>query len=150
MIGDLIHQTFDHHTDEETTMATTTPLCTLILKLHFKPIGALATGMKIDVPFDGTATSDRWEGEWAVDGVDYVTIGADGIQHLDIRGRISDGERTIKYTAIGRGTNDTGPQELLVFETADEELADLNAAVAVGFGSLDGSTLTLHVERVTA
>lgn len=131
-------------------MATTTPLCTLTVTLHFKPIGKLATGMKLDVPFDGVATSDRWDGEWSVEGVDYVTIGADGIQHLDIRGRISNGERTIKYSAIGRGTNDTGPQELLVFETADEELADLNAAVAVAFGSLDGTTLTLNVERLTA
>ena len=130
-------------------MATTTPLCTITATLHFKPIGKLATGMKIDVPFDGTATSDRWDGEWAVEGVDYVTIGADGVQQLDIRGRISNGERTIKYAAIGRGTNDTGPQELLTFETADEELADLNAAIAVAFGSIDGNQLTLHVERLT-
>ncbi|MEL6892613.1 MAG: hypothetical protein AAFP84_13515 [Actinomycetota bacterium] len=130
-------------------MATTTPLFTLTATLHFKPIGKLATGMKIDIPFDGVATSDRWEGEWAVEGVDDVTIGADGVQQLDIRGRISNGERTIKYAAIGRGTNDGGPQELLTFETADEELADLNSTIAVAFGTVEGNQLTLHVEAVT-
>jgi len=131
-------------------MATATPLCTISAKLQFNPIGMLATGMKIDVPFEGTATSDRWDGEWQVAGVDYVTIGSDGVQHLDIRGRISNGERTIKYSAIGRGTNDTGPMELLVFETADEELNDLNSTVAVAFGSLEGNKLTLNVEALSA
>ena len=131
-------------------MATTTPLCTITVTLDFKPIGKLATGMKIDVPFEGTATSDRWDGDWSVAGVDYVTIGSDGVQHLDIRGRISNGERTIKYSAIGRGTNDTGPMELLVFETADDELADLNSTVAVAFGSLEGNALTLNVEALSA
>ena len=131
-------------------MATTSPLCTINVKLQFNPIGMLATGMKIDVPFEGTATSDRWDGDWSVAGVDYVTIGSDGVQHLDIRGRISNGERTIKYSAIGRGTNDTGPMELLVFETADDELADLNSTVAVAFGSLEGNALTLNVEALSA
>ena len=131
-------------------MATTSPLCTINVKLQFNPIGILATGMKIDVPFEGTATSDRWDGDWSVAGVDYVTIGSDGVQHLDIRGRISNGERTIKYSAIGRGTNDTGPMELLVFETADDDLADLNSTVAVAFGSLEGNALTLNVEALSA
>lgn len=131
-------------------MATTSPLCTINVKLQFNPIGMLATGMKIDVPFEGTATSDRWDGDWSVAGVDYVTIGSDGVQHLDIRGRISNGERTIKYSAIGRGTNDTGPMELLVFETADDDLADLNSTVAVAFGSLEGNALTLNVEALSA
>ncbi|MEM1334505.1 MAG: hypothetical protein AAGG08_13715 [Actinomycetota bacterium] len=130
-------------------MASSTPLCTIVATLRFKPIGKLATGMKLDVPFEGVATSERWEGEWRVEGTDDVTIGADGIQQLDIRGRISNGERTIKYAAIGRGTNDTGPQELMTFETADEELADLNSTVAVAFGSIDGDQLTLHVESLT-
>lgn len=130
-------------------MATSTPLCTIIVTLDFQPIGKLATGLKIDVPFEGTATSDRWDGEWSVSGVDYVTIGADGIQQLDIRGRISDGTRTIKYSATGRGSNETGPRELLVFETADDELADLNSTIAVAFGSLEGTQLTLQVEALT-
>lgn len=130
-------------------MATTTPLCTIVATLDFTPIGKLATGMKIDVPFEGIATSDRWDGEWQVAGTDYVTIGADGVQHLDIRGRISDGARTIKYAAVGRGTNETGPQELLTFETADEDLADLNSTIAVGFGTIDGNQLTLTVEALS-
>ncbi len=126
-----------------------TPLCTIDATLHFKPIGKLATGMKLDVPFDGTATSDSWEGEWSVEGVDYVTIGADGVQQLEIRGRISNGERTISYRAIGRGTNEFGPQELLTFETADEELSLLNAAIAVAHGTIsDRNQLHLDVSRI--
>ena len=130
-------------------MATSTPLCTINITLDFKPIGRLATGMKIDVPCEGTATSARGEGEWRVEGIDFVTIGADGVQHLDVHGRITDGERTIKYTALGRGTTETGPREVLTFETADEELADLNSTVAVGFGSIEGNRLTLEVESLT-
>jgi hypothetical protein len=126
-----------------------TPLCTIDVTLDFQPIGKLPTGMKIDVPFEGTATSPHWEGEWKVQGVDYVTIGADGVQQLDIRARISDGKRSISYRATGRGTNETGPQELLTFETADDDMAWLNAAVAVAHGSIDGNKLHLDVNQIT-
>ena len=130
-------------------MSKLTPLCSIDATLHFRPIGKLATGMKIDVPFDGTATSASWDGEWSVEGVDYVTIGADGVQQLEIRGRISDGKRTIAYRAVGRGTNEGGPQELLTFETADEELSWLNSAIAVAHGTItDGTKLHLDVHRI--
>lgn len=129
-------------------MATLTSFCTIEVTLDFRPIGAVSTGMRVDVPFSGVATSSRWDGERPVEGVDYVTIGADGVQQLDIRGRIGSGAEMVAYRAIGRGTNDVGPLELIVFETANEDMADLNAAVAVAVGNLKGTTLTLDVSLV--
>ncbi len=125
-------------------MPSLTALANLELNLQFAPIGAVSAGMRLDVPFEGTATSSHWEGERPVVGVDYVTIGADGLQSLDIRGRIGEGPEAIGYRAVGRG-NKAGPQELFVFETANEDLAFLNGAVAVGFGTMDGTKLSLSL-----
>ena len=77
----------------------------------------------------------------------YVTVGADGGQILDIRGRVGEGKETVSYRATGRG-DATGPMELFLFETANEELAELNGVVAVGIGTLEGTTLTLDVKRI--
>lgn len=128
-------------------MATLTPFCTIAVELQFVPIGGVATGMRLDVPFTGSATSPNWEGELPVAGVDYVNVGAEGSQSLDIRGRIGEGRGVIGYRAIGRG-DATGPMELLVFETANEDFAHLNNAVAVATGTLDGTSLTLEVSLI--
>lgn len=128
-------------------MATLTPFCTIAVDLTFVPIGGVATGMRLDVPFSGTATSPHWDGDRPVSGVDYVNVGAEGSQSLDIRGRIGEGRSVISYRAIGRG-DATGPMELLVFETANDEFAHLNNAVAVATGTLDGQHLTLEVSLV--
>lgn len=130
-------------------MATLTPFCTITVDLDFTPIGKVGTGMRVDVPFAGVATSEHWDGERPVVGVDYVTIGSDGVQRLDIRGRIGTGGDTVSYRAIGRGTGEVDPLEAFVFETGSEELAHLNSALAVAVGSLDGATLTLAVSLVT-
>ena len=128
-------------------MATLTPFCTIAVELTFVPIGGVATGMRLDVPFSGTATSSHWEGELPVSGVDYVNVGAEGSQALDIRGRIGEGKGVISYRAIGRG-DATGPMELLMFETANPDFAHLNNAVAVAVGTLDKTNLTLEVSLV--
>jgi hypothetical protein len=85
-----------------------------------------------------------------VAGTDVVRIGSDGVQQLEIRARIGEGDDMVAYQAIGRGTDGTGPQELLVFETANEELAFLNSAIAVALGGLDGNKLSLTVSLVSA
>ncbi len=128
-------------------MASLTDFATLTVELQFVPIGQVTAGMRLDVPFTGTATSSRWEGERPVAGVDYVTVGADGGQILDIRGRIGEGAETVAYRAIGRG-DATGPMELFIFETANEELADLNGAIAAGIGQLEGTTLTVDLKLI--
>lgn len=128
-------------------MPTLTNLCTIVVTLDVTPIGKVGTGLRIDVPFSGVATSSHWDGERPVEGVDYVTIGDDGIQHLDIRGRIGTGKEVVSYRAIGRG-DAAGPMELLTFETANDDLAHLNSTVAVAVGSVDGNQLTLEVAAV--
>jgi len=131
-------------------MATLTEFCKIDAKLQFTPVGGTGTGFRVDVPFEGTATSSHWEGERKVAGVDIVRVGADGVQQLEIRGRIGEGKDTVAYQAIGRGTDETGPQELLVFETANEEFAHLNSAVAVALGGIDGNKLSLTVSLIAA
>ena len=79
-----------------------------------------------------------------------MRVGADGVQQLEIRARIGEGKETVAYQAIGRGTDATGPQELIVFETANEDLAFLNSAVAVALGGVDGNKLSLTVSLISA
>lgn len=129
-------------------MPTMTEFCTIRATLQFTPIGRTGAGKRLDVPFDGVATSSHWEGERAVTGVDYVTVGDGGVQQLDIRARIGTGRDVVSYRGLGRGTADTGPQELLVFETANEALSFLNSAVAVAFGDLVGDQLHITVSLV--
>ena len=131
-------------------MATLTEFCKIEAKLHFTPVGGTSTGFRVDVPFEGTATSSHWDGERKVAGVDIVRIGSDGVQQLEIRARIGEGKEAVAYQAIGRGTDATGPQELMVFETANEDLAFLNSAVAVALGGIDGNKLSLTVSLISA
>ena len=128
-------------------MATLTDFCTLDLTLEFVPIGSVPSGFRLDVPFSGVCTSSYWDGERPAVGVDHVTVSADGIQDLDIQGRIGSGKEIVAYRAIGRGSAE-GPSELFTFETANEDLAWLNSAIAVGIGSIDGNKLTLQLSIV--
>ena len=84
-------------------MATLTEFCKIEAKLRFTPVGATGTGFRVDVPFEGTATSSHWEGERKVAGTDVVRIGSDGVQQLEIRARIGEGGDMVAYQAIGRG-----------------------------------------------
>ena len=89
-------------------MPTMTEFCQIEAKLKFTPIGGTATGFRVDVPFEGTATSSHWEGERQVVGVDIVRVGSDGVQALEIRARIGEGADAVAYQAIGRGSDATG------------------------------------------
>ncbi len=120
------------------------PLMSVDATLTFVPVGATPAGTRVDVPFEGTATSSRWEGERPVTGVDYATIRPDGSIALDIRARLGEGDEIVWYSATGRGGPD-GIYEVLTFETAAEAFADLNGAVAVAFGTQDGRDLHLDV-----
>lgn len=117
--------------------------------LDFTPIGNVSAGFRLDVPFEGMATSSHWEGERPVSGLDRVTVGADGVQNLEIFARIGAGKQTVGYRAIGRGTQDGGPRELLVFETADPDLAWLNSAIGVAIGTIVKNQLDLTVYTVS-
>ncbi len=125
-------------------MASLEPLMTINITLTFISLGDTPAGNRLDVPFSGTATSSRWEGEVPVEGIDHVTIGKGGIGALDIRGRIGEGENVIAYAASGRMGRD-GVVEAFTFNTASEDFADLNTAVAVAFGTQEKNKLTLEL-----
>ena len=128
-------------------MPTLTEFASFTATLSFNPIGKVGAGFRLDVPFEGTATSSHWDGEWPIAGVDHVTVAESGVQSLDIQGRIGSGKKVVAYRAIGRGTSD-GPAELFMFETANPDLEWLNSAVGVGIGTIEGDQLNLTISTV--
>ncbi len=122
------------------------PMMTLHVELRNIPLGATPAGERIEIPFEGTATSPHWSGTWEVAGVDHLTVGPSGIARIDVHTVIwGDGE-SVGYRGLGRGGPD-GLIEGVVFETSSERLAWMNGAVAVGRGTLDGSSLTVELFR---
>jgi len=123
--------------------------CTIEATMGFEMIGSVPAGTRLDVPFEGMASSTRWDGELAVRGVDYVTIRSDGNMALDIRARMGQGKGMVSYRGTGvsvvpeRGIAE--PRELLTFETANEDFAYLNTAVGVAVGRGEGPNLSLTV-----
>lgn len=126
--------------------------CTIKASMAPRMIGRSPAGTRIDFPFEGTATSPHWEGERPVTGVDYLTVRTDGNMDLDIRGTIGDKKETVGYRASGvsiaHEDRTASPQELITFQTGNEELAWLNSAVAVGLGRAgEDLELTIYVVK---
>lgn len=123
--------------------------CKVKADLGMNVIGTAPAGMRIDFPFEGTATSEHWEGERPVRGVDYVTVRSDGNMVLDIRGTIGEKREQVAYRAIGvsiaNEDRSADPKELIVFETGDEGLAWLNDEVGVAFGHGADGKITLDI-----
>lgn len=123
--------------------------CTVEGDLGMNVIGKTPAGVRIDFPFEGTATSEHWDGERPVKGVDYVTVRADGNMDLDIHATIGEKKESVSYKAIGvsiaNEDQSADPKELIVFQTGNEELAWLNNEVAVAFGHGAGGKITLEI-----
>lgn len=123
--------------------------CTVVGDLGMNVIGKTPSGMRLDFPFSGTATSEHWEGERAVKGVDYVTVRDDGNMVLDIHATIGEKRETVSYRAIGvsiaHEDQSADPKELILFETGNEDLAWLNDEVAVAFGHGAAGKITLEI-----
>lgn len=124
-------------------------LCTVNATIKPRMLGNMPQGTRIDFPFEGTATSPHWEGERPVRGVDYVTVRSDGHMDLDIRGTIGEKRETVAYRASGvsivKSETEALPQELITFQTGNEDLAWLNTAVGVALGGGEGGNLTLTI-----
>lgn len=122
--------------------------CEVQAEMAPRMIGRSPSGTRIDFPFEGMGTGPHWEGEWPVRGVDYVTVRADGNMDLDIRATIGEKKQTIAYRATGvsiaRDDRTASPQELIVFQTGNEDMAWLNSVVGVGLGH-GGSELSLSI-----
>jgi hypothetical protein len=123
--------------------------CTVEAELGMSVIGKAPIGMRIDFPFEGTATSEHWGGARPVRGVDYVTVRSDGNMNLDIHGTIGEKRESVSYTATGvsiaNEDQSADPRELIVFETGNADLAWLNNEVGVAFGHGAGGKITLEI-----
>lgn len=123
--------------------------CEIAATMSPRMLGKMPAGTRIDFPFEGTARSAHWEGERPVKGVDYVTVRSDGHMDLDIRATIGEKRETVAYRATGVSValspTEASPQELITFQTGNEDLAWLNTAVGVGLGGGEGGTISLTI-----
>jgi len=130
-------------------MPTFEKFCTIEGSLGMNVIGNAPTGMRIDFPFEGTATSQHWEGERPVKGVDYATVRGDGNMNLDIHGVIGEKRESVAYRATGvsiaHEDRTASPKELITFETGNEDLAWLNDEVAIAFGHGGDGKISLEI-----
>jgi hypothetical protein len=120
------------------------PMITLHVTLRRIPLGRTPTGDLTEVPFEGTATSPHWDGEWTVTGVDHITRGTDGVAHIDVHTVISNGDASLRYWGVGRG-GPNGIREGITFQTSSERLAWMNSIVAVGRGVVTGDQLDVEI-----
>lgn len=135
-------------------MATLEHFCTIRAEMTPRMLGNMPGGTRVDFAFSGTATSPHWDGERPVRGVDHVTIRSDGHMDLEIRGTIGEKRETVAYRATGvsivHSKTSASPQELIIFQTGNEDLAWLNTVIGVGLGSGEGPDLELEVYVVRA
>ena len=128
--------------------------CQIKATMAPRMLGKMPQGARIDFPFEGTATSSHWEGERSVKGVDYVTVRSDGHMDLDIRATIGEKRETVAYrgagVSIAKSPTEALPQELLTFQTGNEDLAWLNTAVGVGLGGGEGAEISITIYIVRA
>jgi Protein of unknown function (DUF3237) len=124
------------------------PFMTLNLTLRMMPIGTTPYGARLEVPFDGTAKSEFWEGEREVYGMDHIALSTTGTARIDVHVIISGDDEVITYRGNGRSTA-IGVREGVIFETASERLAWLNDTVAIGKGTLNGDHLLIELFRIT-
>lgn len=126
--------------------------CTITAELGMRVVGDTPSGMRIDFPFDGTATSAHWEGERPVHGVDYATVRGDGNMALDIHAVIGEKRESVSYrgtgVSIAHPDRSASPRELIVFETGNEDLAWLNDEIGVALGHGAGGKIDLKVYLV--
>lgn len=123
--------------------------CQITATMSPRMLGKMPSGTRIDFPFEGTATSPHWEGERPVKGIDYVTVRGDGNMDLEIRATIGEKRETVAYRATGvsivKSQTEASPQELITFQTGNEDLAWLNTAVGVGLGGGEGAEISITI-----
>ena len=126
--------------------------CTIETELGMNVIGKTPGGMRIDFPFEGTATGPHWEGERPVSGVDYVTVRSDGNMALDVHAVIGEKREAVSYRGNGvsivNPDQSADPKELITFETGNEDLAWLNNEIGVAFGHGEDGKITLRIYLV--
>jgi hypothetical protein len=123
--------------------------CTIEADMQMKVLGKSPGGMRIDFPFEGVARGPHWEGDRPVRGVDYSTVRSDGNMDLDIRAVIGEKREAVAYRATGVSTMNPDQSadinELITFQTGNEDLAWLNDRIAVAIGGGAAGKLKLEV-----
>ena len=126
--------------------------CTITAEMGRNIIGNTPAGMRIDFPFQGTATGPHWEGQRPVNGIDFVTVRSDGNMDLDIRATVGEKRETVAYrgsgVSIANPDRSAEPRELLTFHTGNEDLAWLNNEIGVAFGRGGAGRLSVEVYLV--
>jgi len=130
-------------------MPTLEEFCQITATMTPRMLGKMPQGTRIDFPFEGRATSAHWEGERPVKGVDYVTVRSDSHMDLEIRATIGEKRETVAYQGMGvsivKSATEAMPQELITFQTGNDDLAWLNTAVGVGWGHGEGGAISVTV-----
>jgi hypothetical protein len=126
--------------------------CTITADMGRNIIGNTPAGMRIDFPFQGTATGPHWEGQRPVNGIDFVTVRSDGNMDLDIRATLGEKRETVAYrgsgVSIANPDQSAEPRELLTFHTGNEDLAWLNNEIGVAFGRGEAGHISVEVYLV--
>ncbi len=117
------------------------PLYSFTAVVRPQAIGATPDGRRMDVKFEGDLDpGGRMTGH--LKGVDYLTMGQDGVAHPHIHGVVTSPEGdVVAFNGTGRGVpaSDgtlTG-RFALTFQTASSKLAWLNGIVAFAAGKAD-------------
>jgi hypothetical protein len=126
--------------------------CTITAEMGRNIIGNTPAGMRIDFPFQGTATGPHWEGQRPVNGIDFVTVRSDGNMDLDIRATVGEKRETVAYRGSGvsivNPDQSAEPRELLTFHTGNADLAWLNNEIGVAFGRGEAGKVSVEVYLV--
>lgn len=126
--------------------------CTIEGQMTPRMVARAPIGTRIDFSFQGAATGPHWEGERLVSGTDFATVRSDGNMDLDIRGVIGEKRDSVGYRAFGVSLvlEDQSAEinELLTFQTGNEDLAWLNDRIGVAIGRGAEGKLTLAVYLV--
>ena len=75
------------------------PFMVLEIDLRMHPIGSTPFGTRLEVPFEGTATSRLWDGERSAWGTDHITISATGTAEIDVHVVIEGGDEVFVLAA---------------------------------------------------
>lgn len=130
-------------------MASLEEFCTIEADLGMNIIGDTPAGMRIDFPFNGTATGPHWDGERTVKGMDYVTVRSDGNMDLDLHAVIGEKREQVAYRGSGVSVvnedRSANPRELLTFQTGNDDLNWLNNEIGVAFGSGADGRISLRI-----
>ena len=109
-------------------------------------------GARFDLSFEGRISGPDIEG--TIEGIDYLTVRADGKFMLDIRAAIvtSDGKRIAVYedgVLYPRGDGKAGLQLNLQFNSGHQEYAWLNELQVWALGTVDQNTGAVKVKAYT-